>query len=196
VKLFKLKIFLICFFILGIINLPGVSHAQDQIQIQDEDISVEVTPGNPEPYEDVTINLTSYSTDLNKAIITWRNESSVVLYGIGKKSYTFKTDAVGTSNIFTIEITPAEGTSTIIKKIAINPSEVEIMWESADGYTPPFYRGKALTVSGGLIRAVAIPNTDAIKSGIGSISYTWQNAGDAVLDSSGYNKITMYLKII
>jgi len=80
------------------------------------------------------------------------------------------------------------------KRVTISPSEVEIMWESADGYTPPFYKGKSLPVSGSLIRAVAIPNTDTIKSGIGSISYTWKNNGDAVPDASGYNKNSYVFK--
>ena len=168
--------------------MPSFCRAQDQIQIQDEDISVEVTPASPEPYEDVTISLTSYSTDLNKAIITWRKGSEVVISGIGKTSYSFKTNRAGSIMIFDIDIIPAGAMTSISKRITITPSEVEIMWESADGYVPPFYRGKSLPVNGGLIRVVAIPNTDSIQSGIGSITYTWQKAGEAVQDASGYNK--------
>jgi len=84
--------------------------------------------------------------------------------------------------------------NAVIKTIAVYPSEVEIMWESADGYTPPFYKGKSLPISGGLIKAVAIPNTKTIQSGNGSISYTWKN-DDAVVDSaSGYNKNSYIFK--
>lgn len=188
VKFTKIKIFLLGFFILGIINIPCISSAEMQIEVQEGEISVEIIPNNPQPYQDVTINISSYATDLNKAIITWQGESGTVLSGIGKTSYSFKTEGPNTSNFFNISITPIGSMSTISKSISITPSEIEIMWESTDGYTPPFYKGKALPISGGLIRAVAIPNTNTIKSGNGSISYIWKNANNTVLDASGYNK--------
>jgi hypothetical protein len=194
VKLTKIKILLLGFFILGIINMPYFCHAEDQIQVQEGDINVDVYPNNPEPYDDVTINLSSYATDLNKAIITWSGATGRVLSGIGKTSYSFKVGGAGSTSVFNISITPVDGLNTISKRVTIYPSEVEIMWESANGYVPPFYRGKSLPVSGGSIRAVAIPNTDTIKSGIGSISYTWKNTGDAVLDASGYNKNSYVFK--
>ena len=188
VKFTKIKIFLLGFFILGIINIPNLSFAEMQIEVQEGDISVETIPNNPQPYQDVTINISSYATDLNKAIITWSGESGTVLSGIGKTSYSFKAGGPNTSSSFNISITPIGSMSTISKSISIIPSEIEIMWESVDGYTPPFYKGKALPTSGSRIRAVAIPNTNTIKSGSGSITYTWKNANSTVLDSSGYNK--------
>lgn len=188
VKLMKIKIFLIGFFILGIINIPAFSLAETQIEVQEGEINVETIPENPEPYQDVTINISSYATDLNKAIITWETEKGTVLSGIGKTSYSFKTGGIGSSNIFNVNITPVGSMSTISKRIIIIPSEVEIMWESIDGHTPPFYRGKTLPISGSKIRAVAIPNTNTIKSGSGSITYTWKSGDETQLDASGYNK--------
>ncbi|HLP86904.1 MAG TPA: hypothetical protein VK153_03475 [Candidatus Paceibacterota bacterium] len=184
----KIKTFLIGFFILGILNIPNISFAETQIEIQEGEIDVETIPNNPQPYEEVKIVLSSYATDLNKAIISWQSETGTVLSGIGKTSYTFKAGGPNTSNTFNISITPAGSMSSITKFISIIPSEIEIMWESADGYTPPFYKGKSLPVSGGLIKAVAIPNTNTIKSGSGSITYTWKNLGSTVLEASGYNK--------
>ena len=193
-KITKIKTFLFGLFILGIINIPYLSSAETQIQVQEGDISVETSPNNPQPYQDVTINISSYATDLNKAIITWQSESGTVLSGIGKTSYSFKALGPNTTTIFNINITPVGAMSTISKTIVITPSEIEIMWESADGYTPPFYKGKSLPISGGLIRAVAIPNTNTIKSGNGSITYTWSNADSTVLDASGYNKNSYVFK--
>ena len=196
VKFINIKIFLIAIFILGIMNIPHISFADDaQIQIQDTDITVETSPNNPQPYQDVTITVSSYATDLNKAIITWQSKSSgTVLSGIGETSYSFKTGGPNTTNVFTINITPVGSLNNVSKSITIIPSEVAIMWESMDGYTPPFYKGKALPVSGGLIKAVAIPNTNTIRSGNGSLSYTWSNSGDVVLDASGYNKNSYIFK--
>src|ERR1035437_8999033 len=194
VKITKIKIFLLGVFIIGIINIPYLSYAETQIEIQEGDINVETVPNNPQPYQDVTINLSSYATDLNKAIITWQSGSNTVLSGIGKTSYSFKALGPNTTTVFDINITPAGAMSTVSKRVVISPSEIEIMWESVDGYTPPFYKGKALPISGGLIRAVAIPNTNTIKSGNGSITYTWKNADNTILDASGYNKNSYVFK--
>jgi len=194
VKFTKTKLFLIVVFILGIIILPGLSVAETQIEIQEGDITIETSPKNPQPYQDVTINISSYATDLTKAIITWQSGSNTVLYGIGKTSYSFKTNGVGSANIFNISITPAGSLSSVIKKIAVYPSEIEMMWESVDGYTPPFYKGRSLPIGGGLIKVVAIPNTKTIQSGNGSISYTWKNSDSVIDTASGYNKNSYVFK--
>jgi len=194
VKFINIKNIIIGFFVLGIIIMPYISSAETQIEIQEGEINIETSPNNPQPYEDVTINLSSYATDLNKAIITWQSESKTVLSGIGKTSYSFKTKGPNTSTVFNINITPVGEMSTISKTVVISPSEIEILWESVDGYTPPFYKGRSLPVSGGFIKAVAIPNTNTIRSGNGSITYTWKNAGNTNLDVSGYNKNSYIFK--
>lgn len=184
-----MKIFLIGIFILGITSIPSLSFAEIQIQVQEEEISVETNPSNPEPYQDVTITLSSYATDLNRAIIRWENNTgTTLLSGIGQKSYSFKTEGPNTSIVFNISITPVGSVGSIEKTVVITPSEIEIMWESVDGYTPPFYKGKSLPVSGSYIKTVAIPNTNTIKSGSGSLAYTWKNSDNTVLEASGYNK--------
>ena len=193
-KFINIKNIIIGFFVLGIIIMPYISSAETQIEIQEGEINIETSPNNPQPYEDVTINLSSYATDLNKAIITWQSESKTVLSGIGKTSYSFKTKGPNTSTVFNINITPVGEMSTISKTVVISPSEIEILWESVDGYTPPFYKGRSLPVSGGFIKAVAIPNTNTIRSGNGSITYTWKNAGNTNLDVSGYNKNSYIFK--
>lgn len=159
-----------------------------EIQVQEDEISVETIPSNPQPYEKVTINLTSYATDLNRATIRWEDKSGTLLSGIGAKSYSFTTGGPNTSITFNVSITPAGSVGSIEKIVVITPSEIEIMWESVDGYTPPFYKGKSLPVSGSYIKAVAIPNTNTIKSGSGSLAYTWKNSDNTVLEASGYNK--------
>jgi len=188
VKTKIIKIFLLSFLLIGTISLYRISQAENQIEIQDSEISVETSPNNPGSYENVTINISSYATDLNKAIITWQTGGGTVLSGIGKTSYSFKTGAPDTINIINISIQPVGSMSTITKTINIVPTEVEIMWEVISSYVPPFYKGKALPISGSLIKAVAIPNTKTIQSGIGSMAYVWKNSGETKQDVSGYNK--------
>lgn len=188
VKFIKIKVFLVIFFILGIISIPSISLAEMQIEVQENEVDVETIPYNPQPYKEVTVNLSSYATDLNKAIITWQGEKGTVLSGIGKTSYTFIAPGPNSSTYFDISVTPVNSMTTINKRVIISPSEIEIMWESVSGYTPPFYKGKSLPTKGSTIKAVAIPNTDTIKSGSGSLSYTWKNDDKTVQEASGYNK--------
>lgn len=190
----KFIIVVIGFFILGIISVPSLSFAESQIEAQEGDINVEVNPNNPQPYQDVTITLSSFATDLNRAIINWQTGSGTVSSGIGKTSYTFKTDGPNTYNVFNINITPVGSLNTITKTVIITPSEVNLMWESVGGYVPPFYKGKALPVGGSMIRVVAFPNTDTIKSGSGSLTYDWKKADSAVPEASGYNKNSYVFK--
>lgn len=168
--------------------MPSFSFAETQITTGEDEIIVDVSPNNPEPYADVSINITSYATDLNKAIITWQGDGGVLLSGIGKTSYSFKASGPNTTIIINIIIKPVGGVSTISKKIILTPSEIELLWEAIDGYTPPFYKGKALFSRGGIVKAVAIPSTNTIKQGSGNVSYLWKNNDSVVSGASGYDK--------
>ncbi len=164
------------------------------IQLQSGDISIETIPENPQPYEDVTIKLSSYSTDLSKAFINWRNGSNEILSGYGKTSYSFRAFGPNTTTTFDIDITTGDTGDKVSKRVIISPAEVELMWESVDGYTPPFYRGKSFVSPEGFIRVVAIPNTSTIKSGKGKVSYAWKLNNDTVANASGYNKDSYVFK--
>jgi len=188
VKLVKIKVFFTIILALGIIITPYFSFAENEIQLQENEISVTLSPENPGPYQDVTVTLSSYATDLNKATIIWLIGGNTVASGIGKTTYTTKTGNVDSSLLITVNISSSDASGVITKKIAIYPSEIEIMWESDDGYTPPFYKGKSLPVKGSHIKVVAIPNTRTIQSGNGSIVYTWKNNDSTVESASGYNK--------
>lgn len=145
----KIKFLIIGFFLLGMTSVPLLSRAEMQIEVQEGEIEVKTNPSNPQPYQNVTITLSSYATDLNKAIISWQGESGTLISGIGKTSYSFTAGGPNTTTIFSINIKPTGSMSTITKRVVIAPSEIEIMWEAVDGYTPPFYKGKSLPISGG-----------------------------------------------
>jgi len=194
VKNLNTKASLVKFLILGILFIPLLSLAESQITLQEQDVSFEVFPENPQPYEKVSITIKSYATNLNKAIISWQNEKGNILSGIGETSYTFIAPGPNSSIYFDVVIKPVGEMNTIKKKIVINPSEIDIMWESVDGYTPPFYKGKSLPSSGSVIKVVAIPNTNTIKYGSGSLEYKWKNNDKTIEEASGYNKNSYIFK--
>lgn len=176
------------FFITSMFCMPIFSFAESEIILYEKDIDVQMWPEIPEPYKDVNIKLISYATDLNKANIEWRMGGSVVLSGYGKTSYSMKSPGPNTTTNIIISITPVNSINKVIKEIVLRPSDIEVLWEAVDGYTPPFYKGKSFISKEGLIKAVAIPNSSTIKSGKGSISYKWKRDDNTVLEASGFNK--------
>ncbi len=190
----RIKFLIIVFFVVSIISTPFFVFAEMQIDVQEEEIIVSTSPKNPEPYDDVSISLSSFATDLNKAIITWQGSGGILQSGIGKTDYSFKATGPNTTMTITVTIKPVGSVGIITKKIYLSPSEIELLWESVDGYVPPFYKGKTLFSRGGKIKAVAIPNTNTIKSGNGNISYSWKNNGTIIQDASGYNKNSYVFK--
>lgn len=161
----------------------------ESIQVTSADINIETIPDNPEPYTDVTINITSYATDLNKALITWKSGNDTLLSGIGRTKYVFKTGAPNIDTSFQISITPAGTLTPIEKSFVLNTSEVEMLWQAIDSYTPPFYKGKSFPSSEGQIRVVAIPNTSGIaNSNNKNMAYYWKINYNSNQDASGYGK--------
>ena len=179
---------------IGMIIFPFATNADPQIMVQEEEISFEIIPANPEPYDEVTIILNSYAADLDKAIISWQNSAGFVESGIGKKSITFQAPGPDSLTYFDVSISIVGQTTTIKKRIIINPSDIDLMWESVDALTPPFYKGKALPTIGSVLKVVAVPNSNTITSGIGSIDYTWKNSDDTIEEVSGYNRNSYIFK--
>ncbi len=188
------KLLLSTLFILSIFYIGSKTFAANEIVLQESDISADIAPNNPQPYQDVTVSLTSYSTDLNKAMIKWQNGSNIVLSGYGKKTYSFKTLGPNTITILDISIESPDSVNAISKRVVINPSEVDLIWEGINSYTPPFYRGKSFPSSEGMIKVVAIPNTNTIKQNKGSVTYNWKSNDNTVLPASGYNKDSYVFK--
>lgn len=188
----KVKVLLNTILILSIFYVPAISFAELGGTLVDSDITVNTIPNNPQPYENVTIELSSYATDLNRANIEWRDKTGIKLSGYGEKKYSFTATGPNISTIFNVTITPAESLTPITKSIKISPSEVEILWESVDGYTPPFYKGKSFIGQEGVIKVVAIPNT--LKGNKEGATYTWKKDNSVVLNASGYNKNSYIFK--
>lgn len=163
--------------------------SNSQIPLQESEINLEVSPHNPEPYEKVQIRLSSYATDLNRATITWQDQTGVVLSGIGKTTYSFNAPGPNITTRLSISISPPTGRS-IVKTIHITPSDIDIFWESENGHTPPFYKGKSLPVTNGRVKVVAIPNIEKDRG----FSFVWKNGDKVEIDRSGHNKNSFIFK--
>ncbi|MBP6931646.1 MAG: hypothetical protein KBD48_03175 [Candidatus Pacebacteria bacterium] len=150
------------------------------------DIVATVAPENPKPYEDVTITLESYATDLNRAQIEWRSGEKILLKNTGVKDFSFKMGALGTKSLLDIKITTVEG-DIIQKRIILSPGDMDILWQSLDSYVPPFYRGKALPPKEGRVKIIAIPSgPKGIQAN--SATYNWKLNDKTDQSQSGYKK--------
>jgi hypothetical protein len=161
--------------------------------IRDNDINVDLIPEVPGPNQSVKINLSSYSTNLNKAVITWGIGGKDSLSGTGKTTFSFTTGDIGSKTEISITIFVEEG-SRIDKRIVIQPSQVDLLYEASESYVPPFYKGKALPVQESKINVVALP----IESD-GSIKpdnkvYNWKKNYTIDQQNSGYGKYSFVVK--
>lgn len=170
-------------------------------QIQDmankqlrESITSDMSPAYPGPMEDVVIKLSSASTDLMRANISWYVGGKLKDNGVGKTTFAFRTGRVGDESVVDIVIKTTEGVRAD-KKIIVNPADLELAWE-ADSYVPPFYKGKALPTAQGKIKIIALPDFISGNKRLDSktLVYLWKDIGtDRKLTSnSGYGKNVLY----
>lgn len=152
-------------------------------QVQSGNITLEINPKYPRANEEVRASLSSYSTDLNKAKISWKLDGKIAIEAVGKKDFSFNTGSAGLQTALEAEIQTSDG-SFVNKKIIITPADIDMLWEASDSYVPPFYKGKALNTSEGMIKVVALTN---MRDSAG-LSYNWKQDDNGQPGSSGYKK--------
>lgn len=158
------------------------SYVSAQTDFSGNDISIETIPEIPGPYEDVHVKLISYSYNLDQLNITWIEDGKTGLTGIGEKNFIFTSPGLGGLKTVEVKVILPNG-ELFDKKIITKPSDVDLLWQGVDAYTPPFYRGKALPSSEGILRVVAMTSFANNKS-----VYSWRRNYNAVQDASGYGK--------
>lgn len=153
-----------------------------------EQVSVTVNPSLPGPGEKFNVRVESFSTDLNKALITWTVDGSNVLSGRGVTTY----EGVAPSNgsVMNIKVTMVKSNGIeLVETIRIAPVEVNLVYE-AKTYTHPFYKGKALYTNESIVRIVAFPNFSSSNGNIKDeeLIYTWKIDKKVMQSQSGYGK--------
>lgn len=152
-------------------------------------IEISSQPKYPRPNQSVVVSLASFSTDLNRAQISWYVNGLLAESGSGLLSITTTAGGSGKTTTVSADITTAEG-ALVTKTLSFRPSELDLVWE-AESYTPPFYRGKALYPLQGDVRIVALPHMlDDSGSPIPAhtLIYTWKQDGTVLGSKSGYGR--------
>jgi hypothetical protein len=152
-------------------------------QVQNTDVVLSISPQYPRVGDEVTASVSSYVTDLGNARISWILNNNPPVVGIGRKTFSFTIGNTGFKTTLEARIETATG-SLVDKTITISPADIDLLWQATDAYVPPFYRGKALPSSEGMIKVVAIPDS----SDLGGLSYGWKEDNSSQPSYSGYGK--------
>lgn len=153
-------------------------------------VSVTWNPTTPSAGEMVVVSASAYEFDVNLANISWSVDGKVKESGVGKKSLSLTMPAGGKALTVSVKVTP-QGGAAIEKTVSISSSQIDMMWESIDGYAPPFYRGKTLPISQGQVKVVAVPSATAANGSLISgktYSYNWTQDGQNYPGQSGFGK--------
>ncbi|TSC68481.1 MAG: hypothetical protein G01um101456_636, partial [Parcubacteria group bacterium Gr01-1014_56] len=154
-------------------------------------VQFSVSPEAPVPFERVTIEAQAVGGLLGDATITWRQDGKEVLSGVGARSFSFTTGAVGKQTLIQASVySVSKGTFT--KDFVFIPATVNLLWE-ADTSAPPLYRSKTLYSPGSLIKVVALPQI--IRNGTfvssNSLSFEWRVGNEPRVASSGLGRSTL-----
>ncbi len=172
-----------------LLGVAGAARAQTDLSVSN-DIQIEFTPRYPGPHQTVEARAISFSFDTSKAPFTWYINGKKVGSGLGKTAVSFETGAVGQKTTVRVTAEPAGG-RTFDKTVTVYASDLDLLW-SADTYTPPGYRGKALPVNGSTVRVVALPNIviDGKRIAASALTYTWEMDNRPLRESSGVGRDT------
>jgi hypothetical protein len=171
------------------IFIAAIAFFSVHAQLGTADLSITLNPSDPKPLQTVQVRVQSFGFDLNHASVTWTYNGITVASGTGRTSISVTAPANGKVGILAVTATStdfAESSATLV----LRPASVDLLWEGADSYTPPFYKGRALPSNNGIIRVTAIPNITAPRE----LSYDWQQSDSALPDSSGYGKNSLLFK--
>lgn len=191
-KIYLLKMIVVLFFVLPIINLSA--QELTGINTQGGGVTLTTTPANPKPNEEISITLNSYSVNVDSATIRWYINDVVKKEGIGEKVITTRTGKSGDFINVKVEVTTYDG-RYFEKELSINPAEVDIIVE-ANSYTPPFYKGRAYFAPQGKVKIIAVPdivvNGKKVENQV--LSFKWKKNGMVLGNQSGTGRNTLMLE--
>ncbi|MFA6601427.1 MAG: hypothetical protein WCT02_00995 [Candidatus Paceibacterota bacterium] len=150
---------------------------------------------NPNPGQKVTVQVQSYSADINSATLTWTLNGKVIQKGVGLTSIDLITPAVGGKLILNVSAVTVDGTN-LNSSLTFISGSVDIITEN-DGYAPPLFKGKLPVSYQNSVRFIAVPHL-ADSSGKEydpkTLVYQWKKNNQALQDQSGFNRQYLVLE--
>lgn len=155
-----------------------------------ESLRVSVSPQYPKAFETVNVSVEDFSRNLDNLTISWALNGKTQQKGVGLKTFSFTTGALGTVSNLTITIGGSART------VAIRPTGVDLLWQAAS-YVPPFYKGKALHSNQDPLIVVAEPfflTSTGKRLDPSTLTYKWSQNGKVSQEASGYGRRTFTVR--
>ncbi len=159
-----------------------------------EQIDIKVTPENPKPESEVTVEVNMYGADINRLLIVWKVNNKEVTKGIGAKKFTFTNGPAGALTKVDVVIFPKSGVP-IERSVQFSPINVDLLWQ-ANTYTPPFYKGKALFTPESEVSILSFPYALVGNTRLdpGQMIYKWKLNYELDNNASGFARNTYTFK--
>ena len=156
------------------------------------DLELFLRPLGVRPGQEVNAVVVTFTADLQAATISWYHNGKLALSGKGKTTYSFTAGPLGSPDTIRVAVSAA-GFSNEASK-TIYPGLVHLTWFS-DGYTPRWYRGKALPQTTSRVTVYAVPELLIGKSRFSpqELIYRWSIDGRGLDADSGRGKDTFIL---
>ncbi|MFA7252382.1 MAG: hypothetical protein WC027_00815 [Candidatus Paceibacterota bacterium] len=151
--------------------------------------SISISPQAPAPATQAKVSLQSFSSDLNRAKITWFIDGQEKRTEIGLKDFYIQAGRAGRLMTVGAKVEFLDG-SIDNREVSFIPAGVDLLFE-AISYTPPFYKGKALNIKQGTVVVVAFPelfDENGRKYSTKELIYNWRSGGLVVASASGIGK--------
>lgn len=171
---------------------PFTLGAQTPQDIFEPAVELSMSPETPGRNTDVTVSIFTNAFNTNSAFIVWILNGEFISEGVGDKTFTFNTGELQEEIVVQAIIQTEDLQNPITKTITFTPAEVDIIWE-AQGYTPPFYKGKSHPVFQSRIIFTALPSI-VQNGGIippEDLVYTWSKGDTVFFDQSGFGRNVM-----
>ncbi len=177
-----------------LILLPFFMPAVAQAQFLPEPVQYVISPEVPGPNQQVTVEVQGVGAFLGDAKITWKQNDRIVNSGVGVRTYTFVTGALGSVTNLRVDI-QSDTNGSFGKTFVFRPSSVALIWE-ADTSAPPLYAGKPLYSGGSQLKVAAFPSVVINGSRVASqsLSYQWTRKDELLAGQSGQGRNVLTLE--
>ena len=168
-------------------NVEKVYAADNQGQI-----IIETDPIAPKPGDNIKIKVVSYSLDADLANIVWQVDGKTVLSGTGETIYKTTVPVSGEQKNVIVQVTDNFG-NTYNSIVSLGSISVNLSVESADGYTPAWYKGAKLIGEGSKVRVTANPEFKTKSGNIpnSNLYYSWTVNDNPLDEESGVGRSSL-----
>ncbi len=168
--------------------------ASAQMSLDSGSISLIISPEFPGAFTNVYVTIDGLGIDFDRSKISWFLNEKISKTGVGEKSFSFKTGAIGETARLIVSVETITG-QKINTAAAIVPAEANLIWEPV-AYAPPFYKGKRLYTYESPIRVMAIP--EIVENGRrltpDELVFKWKENYKLIQSASGAGKDTIVVR--